>query len=85
MMLVQRKNTEVGDDTKGMTIETGIRFNSAPNGGHSRSMAHTMSHRSRTCHCECHLYAAGDSTLELSSDPELLKVSGLTLSEKCSA
>jgi hypothetical protein len=77
-MLVQRKDTEVGDETKGMAVET-IRFNSGPNAGHSRSTAHTtLSHRSRNCHYECHLNAVGDSTLELKDNPELLEVSGLT-------
>jgi hypothetical protein len=79
MTVVQRKDTEVGDETKGMAIET-IRFNSGPNAGHARSTAHTttLSHRSRNCHCECHLDAVGDYTLELKNDPELLEVSGLT-------
>jgi hypothetical protein len=81
MMLVQRKHqndTEVGDGTiKSIAIEN-IRFNSARNTRHSRSMAHTtLSRRSRACPCECHVYSVGDSTLDLNDDPELLKAPGL--------
>ena len=86
-MLVQRSRMNhndletIGGTVNGIAVDT-IRFNSAPGTGqHSRSMAlrATLSHRSKTCHCECHLTdSVGDSTLEPNDDPELVKVeSGL--------
>ena len=76
MTSAQRQN-HLNDIELGGGTLNGIRFSSAPSAGmHSRPIARaTLSYRSKTCRCECHLNSVDDSTVELYDDPEFLKSS----------